>query len=232
MAKAKIGVVLSGCGYLDGAEIHESVLVLLAVDRLGAEAVCFAPDIAQADVVDHRSGKPVTEKRSVLAEAARIARGAVQDLRSARAEGLDALILPGGYGAAKNLSTFAADGPSCKVLPELERLLKELHAAGKPIGALCIAPAVVARALGEEKPLLTIGDDAGTAKALEAMGAKHERCGIGGVVVDSRNALVSTPAYMLSPRISELAADAEKLVAAVLELVRKKKPEIRSSPER
>ncbi len=214
----KIGVILSGCGRLDGSEIHESVLTLLAIDKAGAQAACFSPDKDQAGVMDHLSGKPQAQTRNMLLESARIARGAVRDLKEAKASELDAVILPGGFGAAKNLSTFAQDGHNCSVDADLSKLLREVHSQGKPIGALCIAPVILAKVFGAEKPSLTIGNDAGTAKALEAMGARHAVCSIGNVVVDKDRRLVSTPAYMLSPRISELAADAEKLVRAVLEL--------------
>ena len=154
---AKIGVILSGCGVNDGSEIHEAVLTLLAIDKHGAEAVCMAPDMEQADVIDHLAGKPASEKRNVLVESARIARGNIRSLKDVKAADIDAVVLPGGFGAAKNLSTFAKDGPGCKVQGDVERLLKEMHEAGKPIGALCIAPAVLAKALGSKKPRLTIG---------------------------------------------------------------------------
>ncbi len=213
-----IGVILAGCGVNDGSEIHESVLTLLAIDRAGAKAVCFAPNVEQADVVDHLAGKPASEKRNVLVESARIARGDIKDLKEAKASDLDAVILPGGFGAAKNLSTFAKDGPGCTVQEDVARLLKEMRAAGKPIGALCIAPVVLAKALGSEKPELTIGTDAATAKALETMGAKHSDCQVGDVVIDKDHRIVTTPAYMLAQRISQVADGAEKLVKAVLEL--------------
>jgi enhancing lycopene biosynthesis protein 2 len=214
----KIGVILSGCGVNDGSEIHEAVLTLLAIDKAGAQAVCMAPDMPQADVVDHLSGTPTQEKRRVLAESARIARGEIQDIRRTRASELDAVILPGGYGAAKNLSTFAKDGPGCSVQEDVARLLREMHQAGKPIGALCIAPAVLAKVFGASKPELTIGKDPGAAEALQAMGARHQERGASEVAVDRTHKLVTTPAYMLAGRISEVAAGADALVRAVLEL--------------
>ena len=214
----KIGVILSGCGVNDGSEIHEAVLTLLAIDKAGAQAVCMAPDIPQADVVDHLSGEPSSEKRRVLAESARIARGKILDIRQAKASDLDAVILPGGFGAAKNLCTFAKDGPGCSVQEDVARLLREMHKAGKPIGALCIAPAVLAKVFGSERPELTIGSDPGTAKALQAMGAKHQDRGASEVAVDKANKLVTTPAYMLAGRISEVASGADALVRAVVEM--------------
>jgi enhancing lycopene biosynthesis protein 2 len=214
----RVGVLLSGCGYLDGSEIHESVLTLLHLDRAGAEAVCIAPRVHQRDVVDHATGKALAgQSRDVLQEAARIARGKVRDLGQVKASDLDALILPGGYGAAKNLSDFAVAGDKAKVLPQVQTLLREVHAAGKPIGAICISPAVVASVFGSEiRPTLTIGSDAGTARAIEAMGGVHKESPVTGVVVDDRNRIVSTPAYMCNARVSEVSSGIEKLVQKVL----------------
>jgi enhancing lycopene biosynthesis protein 2 len=219
--KAKVGVVLSGCGVYDGAEIHESVLTLLALDRAGAEAVCLAPDIAQKHVVNHLTGQPAAgESRNVLVEAARIARGAVKDLAGFDPSGLDALVLPGGFGAAKNLCDFAFRGAECEVNPEVARVVRAVHAAGKPVGAICIAPVILAKLLGAEKPRLTIGTDPGTAVAVEKMGGEHVSCEGGGAVVDAGRKLVTTPAYMLDSPISEVSAGIEKLVAEVLAMAR------------
>ena len=214
----RVGVILSGCGFRDGAEIHESVLTLLALSRAGAEAVCFAPDIPQAQVVDHRTGRVVETSRNVLTESARIARGAITDVAAADPSSLDALILPGGFGAALNLCDFAAKGAGASVHPAVARLVHAVHDAGKPIGALCIAPALVARVLGAEGPQLTIGDDADTAAAIEACGAEHVPCPVDGIVVDEDLRLVSTPAYMLGPTLADVATGVEKAVAAVLRL--------------
>lgn len=219
MSKPKVGVILSGCGYLDGAEIHESLFTMLALDKAGCEMVLMAPDIPQAGVVNHLTGKPEAGTRNVLVEANRIGRGEVVDLKTVKADSLDAVILPGGFGAAKNLCDFAVKGPDCAVNPDVARLLKAVHAAGKPIGALCIAPALLAKLFGAEKPKLTIGTDAGTAQALEKCGARHERCEIGGVVVDGEGRFVTTPAYMLAPSLKELAADAEMIVFELLRMV-------------
>ncbi|HEY9163413.1 MAG TPA: isoprenoid biosynthesis glyoxalase ElbB, partial [Magnetovibrio sp.] len=179
-----VAVVLSGCGVYDGAEIHESVLTFLALDRLGAAYQCFAPDVPQAHVVNHLTGKPAPgESRNVLVESARIARGHILPLDQFDAAQFDAIAFPGGFGAAKNLSTFAFDGAECSVNADVERALKAMHAAGKPIAALCITPAIVARVLGDVE--VTIGSDAGTAQAIEAMGATHTQTGHGEVVVDA-----------------------------------------------
>jgi enhancing lycopene biosynthesis protein 2 len=219
MERPRVGVLLSGCGFQDGAEIHESVLTLLALDRAGAEVACFAPDVAQTVVVNHATGEATKESRNVLVESARIARGDVRDVAQARARDLDALVLPGGFGAALNLSDFATKGAACTVHPEVARLLREMHAAGKPIGAICIAPAVLARALGPAHPRLTIGDDVATAAGLTACGAVHVACPVDRFVVDEVNRIVSTPAYMLGPTIRHVAQGIERCVGEVLRLV-------------
>jgi len=215
----KVGVLLSGCGVMDGAEIHEAVLTMLALDRAGAEIVCLAPNREQAAVVNHLSNTPQGERRNVLVEAARIARGKIRDVASVGAGDLDAVVLPGGFGAAKNLCTFADDGAGAKVDPGVAKLLREMHGAKKPIGALCIAPAVVAAVLGKAaSPELTVGTDEGTGKALESMGARHVKTPVSDIVVDRRNKIVTTACYMLATRISQVADGAEKVVRAVLEL--------------
>ncbi|RMF88238.1 MAG: isoprenoid biosynthesis protein ElbB [Nitrospirae bacterium] len=215
---ARVGVILSGCGYLDGAEIHESVLTLLALDRAGAEAVCFAPDIPQRKVVNHLTGEETGESRNVLVESARIARGQISDVAQADAASLDALILPGGYGAALNLCDFAVKGPDCTVDPGVARLIREVHAQGKPIGAICIAPALIAKVLGDEGVEVTIGNDASTAAALERMGARHSACPVDDFVVDRERKVVTTPAYMLGPGVKDVAAGIERCVQEVLAL--------------
>lgn len=216
MAK-KVGVILSGCGVYDGAEIHEAVITMLALDRRGADMVLCAPDVAQLHVVNHLTGEVVDgESRNVLAESARIARGVIRDVAAVSADELDALILPGGYGAAKNLCDFALAGPDCTVNPDVARLVRAVHAQGKPVAAVCIAPALLAKVLGEHQPKLTIGNDPATAGALEKMGARHVGCPVDGLVVDRERKLVSTPAYMLATRISEAAAGIEKAVDALL----------------
>ncbi|MHC4512508.1 MAG: isoprenoid biosynthesis glyoxalase ElbB [Planctomycetota bacterium] len=214
MAKT-VGVILSGCGFMDGAEIHESVCTLLALDRAGVTIKCYAPDV-EFEVVDHRTGQGTGEQRNALAESSRIARGEIEDVKNAKAENLDAVILPGGFGAAKVLSNFAQQGDSCEVNPDVARLLRDAHAAKKPIGAICIAPVVVARALGEHHPTLTIGNDPGTAGAIETMGCKHNDCPVTEFVVDKKQKIVTTPAYMLGPSIAHVQQGIEKTVSAVL----------------
>lgn len=217
---AKVGVILSGCGVYDGAEVHEAVLTLLALDRAGAEVECLAPDIPQLHVVNHATGQPVAgESRNVLVEAARIARGAPRNLTRVKGSDYDAIILPGGFGAAKNLSTFAVDGADCRVNPEVARVLKEAHAAGRPICAICIAPAILARLFGAEKVKVTIGTDAATAQTLEKMGACHEKCPVESFVADRKRKIVTTPAYMLGPTIKHVAEGIERAIRATLEMV-------------
>ncbi len=212
----KIGVLLSGCGVNDGSEIHEAVLTMLALDKLGCERICLAPDIDQCDVVDHVSGTPAAETRNVLCESARIARGEISNLATTSAADMDAVILPGGFGAAKNLSDFATAGAQAQVQSEVLRFLKEMHRAQKPIGAICIAPAVIAIALGEFNPVLTIGDDPVTATVLESFGARHKVCAVADIVIDKGNFLVSTPAYMLGPGLKEIFQGIEKLVQEIV----------------
>jgi enhancing lycopene biosynthesis protein 2 len=220
MPGPKIGVLLSGCGVKDGSEIHEAVLTLLEIARLDAEAVCLAPDGPIAQVMDHALDRPSGESRTMLSESARISRGRIQDVARVTARDLDALILPGGFGAATNLCTFATAGADCNVHPQVERLLLEMHAAGKPIGAICIAPAVVARVFGRahKKVRLTIGDDPATASKLTAMGAEHVVRRVDEIVVDEANRIVSTPAYMLANRIDEIHAGIAALVREVVRL--------------
>lgn len=213
----RVAVVLAGCGYLDGAEIHEAVIALLALDRAGARVRCAAPDKPQHHVVDHLTGEPTGETRNVLREAARLARGKIAPLADIRAADFDALFLPGGFGAAKNLSTVAFDGPGATVDPEVARVLREFRAAGKPIGAVCIAPAVLVAALREGE--VTIGCDPGTAGAIAAMGGTHVACGVTELHVDRARKIVTAPAYMYGDeRIANVAAGIEKAVAATLEL--------------
>jgi enhancing lycopene biosynthesis protein 2 len=221
MAK-KIGVILSGCGVYDGSEIHEAVITLLAIDRNGAEAVCMAPNVAQMHVVNHLSGEVATgETRNVLVESARIARGKIRDLATVKAAEIDALIMPGGFGAAKNLCDFAVKGPDCSVNPEVARLIRDMVAAKKPVAAVCIAPAVLSKVLGSDKlpHQLTIGTDAGTAAALTSMGSRHVACPAREFVVDQANKIVSTPAYMLAGSISEAAEGIEKCVTTLIGLI-------------
>ncbi len=217
-AKKTVGVVLSGCGYLDGAEIHEATITLLSLDKRGAQVVCLAPDVDQMHVVDHAKGKPAEgQRRNVLEESARIARGRVKPLSAAKASDFDAVIFPGGYGAAKNLCTWAVDGPKMTVQADVARLVTEMRAAGKPLGFMCIAPVIAAKVLGHGVRL-TIGDEKETAAGLTALGATHVAHKVDEIEVDPKLKVVSTPAYMLGPTIAPVAQGIDRLVGAVLEL--------------
>jgi enhancing lycopene biosynthesis protein 2 len=213
----KVAVILSGCGVYDGAEIYESVITLLRLDQRGAQVQCFAPNIAQLHVINHLTGEEMPESRTVLVESARIARGEVKDIREANAEDFDALIIPGGFGSAKNLSNFAIEGTGCTVQPDVLALTEAFAEAGKPVGLICISPALAAKIYGPGVTC-TIGNDADTAAALNKMGATHEDCEVSEIVEDKARKLVTTPAYMLAQSISEAASGINKLVDRVLEL--------------
>ncbi|OHC74737.1 MAG: isoprenoid biosynthesis protein ElbB [Rhodospirillales bacterium RIFCSPLOWO2_12_FULL_58_28] len=215
--KPKVAVVLSGCGVFDGAEIHESTFILLALDRRGAAYQCYAPDIDQHHVINHLNGAEMNETRNVLRESARIARGKIKPLSELDATDADALIFPGGFGVAKNLCTLAFDGAKCSVNDEVARVVKGFHAAGKPIAALCIAPAMMAKLLAGAE--VTIGHDHGTAQTIEKMGGKHKPTGPCEVVVDAANKLVTAPCYMLESTISQIADGADNAVKELLKLV-------------
>jgi len=215
----KIGVILSGCGVYDGAEIHEAVLTLLYLELAGAQAVCFAPDIEQTHVINHLTGNVVVdESRNVLVESARIARGQITNLKEIESFELDGLIFPGGFGAAKNLCDYGFKGVDSEVIPDVAYAVKSFHLEGKPIGFMCIAPVIAARLLGNEGIELTIGDEAQTAADIEAMGAVHVDTPVDSILVSSRGKIVSTPAYMLGPSISDVAKGIEALVNKVIEL--------------
>ncbi|MFW6246220.1 MAG: isoprenoid biosynthesis glyoxalase ElbB [Tangfeifania sp.] len=213
----KIAVVLAGNGVYDGAEIHESTLTLLAIARKGAKYQCFAPDVEQAHVVNHITGEEMDEKRNVLVEAARIARGDIKPLSEYKAEDYDAIVFPGGFGAAKNLCTFAFDGVDCKVNPDVEAAVRSTVVAEKPVGALCISPVILTKILGDVK--VTIGQDAGTAEAVEKMGGVHENTTHGEIVIDEKYKVITTPCYMLDSTIDQIADGAERVVDKIFEMV-------------
>jgi len=217
----KVGVVLSGCGVYDGAEIHESVITMLALDRTGAEIVLMAPNIDQLHVINHATGEEMDgESRNVLIESARIARGEIKDVVEITANDIDALIFPGGFGVAKNLCDYAMTGADCTVSPDIYRLVMEVHLAKKPIGVICIAPTMLAKIIGEqgESVDLTIGSDEQTANDINEMGANHVACPVTKTIVDREKKIVSTPAYMLAGKISEAADGIAQLVKDVLAL--------------
>lgn len=219
MADKRIGVLLSGCGVYDGAEIHEATLTLYFLDRAAARVIIMAPNIPQHHVINHLTGEVTHETRNVLVESARIARGQIRDVATVTADDLDAIILPGGFGAAKNLSSVAFDGPNARVDPEVSRLLLGMVAAKKPIGALCIAPALLSKVLSGKGVTLTIGTDEGVAGAIEKMGNRHQQSNADTIVIDSANNIVTTAAYMCAASIGAAGEGIEKLVNQMMKMV-------------
>jgi enhancing lycopene biosynthesis protein 2 len=217
--KSSIAVILSGCGNRDGSEIHEATLTLWAIHKNGADYQCYAPDISQHHVLNHINGEEMDEQRNVLIESARIARGDILDLADFQAASHDALIIPGGLGAAKNLSSYAFDGQDCQINRDLKKAILAMDEANKPIGALCIAPTILAKVLNQVQ--LTIGQDPGTAANIEAMGAHHTTSMQGEVVVDTIRKVVTTPCYMLDARVDQIGEGADRLVQEVLKLIGK-----------
>lgn len=217
----KIAVILSGCGYLDGSEIREAVAVLWALSRhKEVEVQCFAPDMEQADHVDHLSGQPIKERRNVLIESARIARGKLRPLSQLVPEAYDALIMPGGYGAAKNLTTFATSGSTAGILPEVRNVIRSMFADSKPIGAACIAPAVVALALSDHDLDLTVGARSDSSDEIEKLGHRHFVVATDEIVVDRHNRIVTTPAYMYNDApLDEVFEGIRKMVDEVISLI-------------
>lgn len=211
----KFAVVLCGCGCYDGSEIHESVMTLLAIDRNECQYSIFAPDADQYHVINHYTKQATNEKRNMLAEAARIARGDIQPLTALKAGDFDAVVFPGGFGAAKNLFTYALEGTNAVVIPEVERVVREFHAAHKPIGALCIAPVMIAKILGNIT--ITVGVDEKTIADVESFGAKHVNTQQTEVIADKENKVFTTPCYMLPATIGDIADCADNLIKAILE---------------
>lgn len=212
----KVAVILAGSGVFDGAEIHESVLTLMALEQEGCEYQCVAPNINQAHVINHITGEEMPETRNVMIEAARIARGNVKDIATVQADEFDAVIVPGGFGAAKNLCDFAFKGADCTVNADVLAFLKGFAEQNKPLGFMCIAPAIIPHVFEGAKA--TIGNDEQTAAAINAMGGEHVTCPVDGFVVDEKRKLVSTPAYMLAGNILEAASGITKLVKEVARL--------------
>lgn len=212
-----IAIILAGCGNKDGAEIHESTLTLLAIHKAGAEYQCYAPDINQHHVLNFITGEEMKEERNVLIESARIARGDIKDLAEFTADEHDILIIPGGFGVAKNLCNFAFDNTVSQVNKDLKKAVHTIYEQKKPIGALCIAPVLLAKLIPGAH--ITIGQDPGTAEAVEKMGATHSATDHGEITIDRQNKLVTTPCYMLDARVDQIAEGAENLVNACLEMI-------------
>jgi enhancing lycopene biosynthesis protein 2 len=216
-----IGVILAGNGVYDGAEIQEAVLTMLALDKRGAKIVLMAPNIDQHHVINHITGEEMKERRNVLIESARIARGDIKDIKDVNPMSLDAVILPGGFGVAKNLCDFAFKGEDCSVNSDLLEFLTIIIKEKKPLGAVCIAPVLVAKVyeILDKKAELTIGTDMETADKINIMGNTHIKCLVKEFHVDRVNKIVSTPAYMLGESISEVAEGIDKTVEALLALI-------------
>ena len=218
----KVGVLLSGSGVNDGSEIHESVLTMLFLDRSDTEIILMAPNIDQMHVINHYTGQEMDEFRNVLVESARIARGNIKDMAEISGDDIDALIIPGGFGVAKNLSDYAMSGAECSINPDVYRLISEMILLKKPIGAICIAPAMMAKILAEQNQsaTMTIGKDKTTAKDIEDMGSTHKECLVEEIVIDEVNNIVTTPAYMDAKNISKAAEGIEKLVKQIILMVK------------
>lgn len=194
----RVAVILAGCGHKDGTEITEAVSALIALSEAGATVETFAPDL-NFQAMDHslNSLETLEESRNVLGESARIARGHVTDIRNLEEKDYDALVFPGGFGAALHLCSWAKTGASCEVHPDVERVIRAFYKAEKPIGAICIAPALLARVLGSEKITVTIGkNDRVTTDEIAKTGAVHVECNVDDFVTDREHRIVTTPAYM------------------------------------
>lgn len=217
----KVGVVLSGCGAQDGAEIHESVITLLALDRAGAEVTIMAPDMNQFHVINHLNNEEIDTSRNILIESARIARGNIVDVATVTGNELDALIFPGGTGMAKNIFDYAMAGSDCTVIKDVQRLTMEIIEAGKPLGAICIAPVMVAKVLQKmgRSGKVTGGCSKQITADIHSMGIETESAGADEIVVDVKNKIVSTPAYVEAKSIKESAEGIEKLITKVLEMI-------------
>lgn len=220
----KFAVVLSGCGVFDGTEIHEAVCTMLAIEQSGCTYRCFAPNTWQARTIDHFTGNAVAiagdeDNRNVLAESARICRGNIKDLAEFKASDYDAIIFPGGFGAALNWSDFAITAAECEINVEIRRAIEESFEAGIVIGAMCIAPTVIARVLGRHGIAVTVGNDANIASGLKKMGAEPQNCEVTGVCVDTEHKIVTTPCYMLAKSLKDVAEGTRNLVDEILELI-------------
>lgn len=212
----KVAVILSGCGYQDGGEIQETVLSFLVLEQLGIAWEALTLNKAQRKVVNHRTGAVVEEHRNLLDESARISRGNIAELRDKSASDFDAVIIPGGFGAALNLCDFALSGADMTVEDELRDFLVDVHKQGKPIGAICIAPVILAKVFGELKPKLTVGHDTDVGAAMKSWGAEPVDCPVDDCIIDKKHGFVTTPAYMLGPSILGVEKGIRKLVESVV----------------
>jgi len=218
----KVGVVLSGCGHQDGSEIHEAVFTLHALEKAGAEAIIMAPDMDQFHVINHLNGnEDLTESRNILVESARIARGKVVDVASVSGHQLDALIFPGGTGMAKNIFDYSMAGINCTVISDVQRLVVEILEADKPLGAICIAPVMVAKVLEflGRTGTVTGGFNVEINNDIKAMGINTIEVGAEEIVIDKENKIITTPAYVEAKSMNESFTGIEKLVNKVLDMI-------------
>ena len=211
----KVAVILSGCGVYDGSEVHEVVLTLLALEQNSATYRCFAPNIEQHHVINHLSGEVTEETRHVLIESARLCRGDVEDISELNAKDFDALIVPGGFGVAKNLCTFALNATDYTINAQILRATRAFAHAAKPAGYMCIAPTLLPFVYGPGVQG-TIGSDNDTAKLIVAKGLVHTDCSVDDIYIDQVNKVVTTPAYMLATSLNEVSIGITKLVRNVL----------------
>lgn len=211
----RFAIILSGSGVYDGSEIHEATMTMLSIIQHDCTYDCFAPNIKQHHVVNHLTGEVTNEQRNVLVESARIARGDIKAIDEFDANEFDAVIFPGGFGVAKNLSNFAFEGENCDVNPQIRKVIEEMNRMDKPIGALCISPVIIAKVLANST--LTIGNDEATAKQITNMGATHVNTSYGEVIADKKNKVFTTPCYMLDSNIADIYNGAHNLIKSILE---------------
>lgn len=214
----KTAVILAGCGNRDGSETHETLSALLAMDKRGMQYQCFAPQ-GEFSVYNHIEGKPSGEKRNIMVEASRLCRGNIKPLSAYRAEDFDALVLPGGMGAAQNWSNYVFEGENMEVNEQVAEAVRSTHAAGKPVAAMCIAPMILAKVLGDKHPTITLGNDCPAAEHARKLGCKHRICTAEEAVADKENKIVTTPAYMIATHIAEVFAGADRMVEELVKLM-------------
>ena len=216
--KKHIAVILSGCGVFDGSEIYESTLAFLAIEHNGSTYECFAPNIPQAKVVNHLTGEEVAgETRNVLVESARLCRGEIKDLNELKVEDFDAMVLPGGFGAATSLSDFATKGADATINDGVYKAVRSFADVKKPVGFICIAPALIPL-IYKKGVQVTIGNDEETAAAITKMGAIHVECSVDDFVADLVKKVVTTPAFMLAKNITEANTGIENMVTELISM--------------
>lgn len=225
----KIGVLLSGSGVYDGSEIQEAVLTLLAIEEIEAEAICISIDKPQHHVINHLNGEEMNDSRNMLIESARIARGNIKNINDVSPNDIDAMVIPGGFGAAKNFTSWAFNGSDGEILPEVKLLLVNLINIGKPIAALCVSPVVLAKALEGSTitPTLTIGTDkepspydiTAFTDGLQKTGMQTEMKSVREINIDVKNKIISAPCYMMEASIVDVRKNIRSAIEALRDLV-------------